>query len=286
MNIRIAVVAALSGLSANPSLTAETQDELLDRAAQWQACLQDDTTGETLAKCTQPTLCASPSPTVKAGWSRPVRLNWLAAEAHPAWSPSERARLVDLGAQRLRRLIEAHPGTHLSESASDEGIATIEVETEFAGVTQGHRELTDWIRTPRKLTLNARLAGNTHEITASIPMQVRPYQGEASDAPWLRSTLVDLERGTRKLLDEFACTPLSFPLIKSSGAKLALDLQGVRGAKTNQTLLLVPVVPSNKREGWPVARITGSDPARNGELEVISGSPDLCATEDCIAIPL
>jgi len=67
MNIRIAVVAALSGLSANPSLAAETQDELLDRAAQWQACLQDDTTGEALAKCTQPTLCASPSPTVKAG---------------------------------------------------------------------------------------------------------------------------------------------------------------------------------------------------------------------------
>ena len=44
MNIRLAVVAALSGLSANPLHAAETQDELLDRAAQWQACLQDDTT--------------------------------------------------------------------------------------------------------------------------------------------------------------------------------------------------------------------------------------------------
>lgn len=286
MNIRLAVVAALSGLSANPLHAAETQDELLDRAAQWQACLQDDTTGEALARCTQPTSCVSPSPTAKAGWSRPVRVNWLAGEAHPAWSPSERARLADLGVQRLRRLIEAHPGTHLSESASDERIATMEVETEFAGVTQGHRELTDWIRTPRKLTLNARLAGNTHEITARIPIQVRPYQGEASDAPWLRSTLAELEGGARKLLDEFACTPLSFRLMKSSGAKLSLDLQGVRGAKTNQTLLLVPVVPNNKRESWPVARVTGSDPARDGELEVISGSPDLCATETCIAIPL
>jgi hypothetical protein len=286
MNIRLAVVAALSSLSANPVLAAETQDELLDRAAQWQACLQDDTTGEALVKCTQPTHCESPSPTVKAGWSRPVRLTWFEGEAHPAWSPSERARLADLGAQRLRRLIEAHPGTHLSESASDERIATMEVETEFAGVTQGHRELTDWIRAPRKLTLNARLAGNTHEITARIQIQVRPYQGEASDAPWLRSTVEDLERGTHKLLDEFACAPLSFTLVKSPGAKLALDIQGVRGAKTNQMLLLVPVVPANKLESWPVARITGSDPARNGELEVVSGSPDLCATESCIAIPL
>ena len=286
MNIRLAVVAALSGLSANLSFAAETQDELLDRAAQWQTCLQDDTTGEALARCTQPASCVSPAPITKAGWSRPVRVSWLASEAHPAWSPSERARLADLGAQRLRRLIEAHSGTHLSDSASDEHIAALEIETEFAGVTQGHRELADWIRTPRKLTLNARLAGNTHSITANIPIQVRPYQGEAGDAAWLRSTLEDLERGTRKLLDEFTCTPLSFALVKGPSAKLALDPQGVRGAKTNQTLLLVPLVPGNKLDSWPVARITGSDPARNGELEVISGNPDLCATDSCIAIPL
>jgi hypothetical protein len=79
---------------------------------------------------------------------------------------------------------------------------------------------------------------------------------------------------------------LSFALVKGPSGKLALDLQGVRGAKTNQTLLLVPLVPGNKLDSWPVARITGSDPARNGELEVISGNPDLCATDSCIAIPL
>lgn len=284
--VRLAVVAALAGLSANPSLCAETQDELLDRAAQWQSCLQDETTAEALARCTQPTPCASPSPITTAGWSRPIRLSWPAGEAHPAWSASERARLADLGSQRARRLIETHAGTHLAQITSDKMTAALEIETAFAGVTQGHRELTDWIRTPRKLTLTARLAGNQHTITASVPVQLRPYQGEANDATWLRSTLEDLERGTRKLLDEFACTPLSFPLLKSAGARLALDLQGVRGAKTNQALLLVPLVPGNRLESWPVARITGSDPARNGELEVISGSADLCATESCIAIPL
>ncbi len=284
--IRLAVVAVLSSLAANSALAAETQDDLLDRAAQWQACLQNEVTDDALARCTQPTQCLSPAPAVKAGWSRPVRLSWLAAEAHPAWSANERARLADLGEKRLRQLIESHPGTHLSEVASDERIATVEVETEFAGVTQGHRELTDWIRTPRKLGVTARLAGNTHEITASIPVQVRPYQGEAADAKWLRSTLEDLERGTRKLLDEFACMPLSFQLVKNPGGKLALDLQGVRGAKANKTLLLVPRVPGNTLESWPVARITGSNPERDGELQVVSGSAELCATEECIAIPL
>ena len=286
LQLHLAVVAALAGLGATPPLAAETQDELLDRAAQWQSCLQDETTAAALARCTQPTPCTSPSPTVNAGWSRPVRLHWLAGEAHPAWSASERARLTDLGAQHVRRLIEAHAGTHLAETTSDETTAALQIETAFAGVTQGHRELTDWIRAPRKLTLTARLDGSQHAITARVPVQVRPYQGEASDAVWLRSTLDSLESGTRKLLDEFACTPLRLPLVKSAGSKLALDLQGVRGAKTNQTLLLVPLVPGNKLESWPVARVTGSDPARNGELEVISGSADLCATESCIAIPL
>lgn len=284
--LHLAVVAALTGVSTGSALAAETQDELLDRAAQWQACLQDDTSGDALVRCTQPTRCTSPAPLVKAGWSRPLRLSWLAGESHPAWSASERARLADLGAARIRRLIDAHPGIHLAETANNERFASMDIETDFGGVTQGHRELSDWIRTPRKLTVTARLAGNTHEITASIPLQARPYQGEASDAKWLRSTLEDLERGARTLLDEFACMPLSFSLAKSPGGKLALDLQGVRGAKANQALLLVPLVPGNKLESWPVARITGSDPERNAELQVVSGSADLCASESCLAIPL
>jgi len=284
--IQLTVIAALASVTVNPALAAETQDELLDRAAQWQACLQNDTSQDALVRCTQPTQCGSPAAAVKAGWSRPIRLTWRAADAHPAWSANERARLADLGQQRLRQLIEAHQGTHLPDTRGDERIATVTVETEFGGVTQGHRELTDWIRTPRNLMVRASLAGNTHEVTVSVPVRVRPYQGEAGDAKWLRSTIDDLERGTQKLLDEFVCTPLSFPLLKNPGAKLALDLQGVRGAKTNKPLLLVPLVPSNTLESWPVARITGSDPERNGELEVISGSAELCTTEDCLAIPL
>lgn len=285
-HIQLAVAAALASVAAYPTHAAETQDELLDRAAQWQACLQNDTSNNALVRCTQPRQCTSPSPAAKAGWSRPVRLNWLAADAHPAWSTNERARLADLGEKRLRRLIEAHPGTYLSDTVGEERVAALEVETQFAGVTQGHRELTDWIRTPRKLSLTARLAGGTHEITASIPIQVRPYQGEAGDAKWLQSTLADLERGTRSLLDEFACAPLSLSVSKNPGGKLALDLRGVRGAKANKALLLIPLTPGNSLESWPVARIAGSDPERNGELQVISGSAELCATEECFAIPL
>jgi hypothetical protein len=284
--IQLAVAAALASVAAYPTHAAETQDELLDRAAQWQACLQNDTSNDALARCTQPRQCTSPSPAAKAGWSRPIRLNWLAADAHPAWSTNERARLADLGEKRLRRLIEVHPGTHLSGTVSDVHDTVLAVETQFAGVIQGHRELTDWIRTPRKLGLTARLAGSMHEITASIPIQVRPYQGEAGDAKWLQSTLADLERGTRSLLDEFACAPLSLSVSKNPGGKLALDLRGVRGAKANKALLLIPLTPGNSLESWPVARIAGSDPERNGELQVISGSAELCATEECLAIPL
>jgi len=283
-----ATVAAVINLMAPNAAAIEVNDELLDRAAQWQACLQDDVSSDSLTRCTQPQRCASPSATAKSGWSRPVRLRWSIGEGHPAWSPSERDRFVDLGMQRLRRLIDSYPGTYLLESSTvDAGrIAELQVDTQFGGVTQGHRELTDWIRTPRKLDVVARLAGNTHEVSARVPVQVRPYQGEASDAKWLRSTLEDLERGTASLLKEFACTSISFRVAKSPNGKLSLDLQDVRGMKTNRSLLLVPLVSRNTRESWPVAQVTGNDPARSPELQIVSGSVELCANESCLAVPL
>ena len=283
-----ATIAAVINLMAPNAAAIEVNDELLDRAAQWQACLQDDVSSDSLTRCTQPQRCASPSATAKSGWSRPVRLRWSIGEGHPAWSPSERDRFVDLGMQRLRRLIDSYPGTYLLESSTvDAGrIAELQVDTQFGGVTQGHRELTDWFRTPRKLDVVARLAGNTHEVTARVPVQVRPYQGEASDAKWLRSTLEDLERGTASLLKEFVCTSISFLVVKNPNGKLSLDLQDVRGMKTNQSLLLVPLVSRNTRESWPVAQATGNDPARSPELQIVSGSVELCANETCLAVPL
>lgn len=283
-----ATVAAVINLMAPNAAAVEINDELLDRAAQWQACLQGEVSNEALTRCTQPSRCISPSATAKSGWSRPVRLRWSIGEGHPAWSPSERDRFVDLGMQRLRRLIDSHPGTYLLKSSTvDAGrIADLQVDTQFGGGTHGHRDVTDWIRTPRKLEVVARLAGNTHEVTARVPAQVRPYQGEASDAKWLRSTLEDLERGTASLLREFACTSISFPVVKNPNGKLSLDLQDVRGMRANQSLLLVPLVSRNTRESWPVAQVTGNDPARNPELDIVSGSVELCANESCLAVPL
>ncbi len=283
-----ATVAAVINLMAPNAAAVEINNELLDHAAQWQTCLQDDVSSDSLTRCTQPQRCISPSAAAKSGWSRPIRLRWSIGEGHPVWSPSERDRFVDLGTQRLRRLIDLHPGTYLLESPTvDTGrIAELQVDAQFGGVTQSHRELTDWIRTPRRLVVVARLAGNTHEVTARVPVQVRPYQGEASDAKWLRSTLEDLERGTASLLKEFVCTSISFRVVKNPNGKLSLDLQDVRGMRANQSLLLVPLVSRNTRESWPVAQVAGNDPARNPELEIVSGSVELCANESCLAVPL
>ena len=271
-----------------PTQSIDHDGDPFARAERIEACLRDSGSAspEALRLCGRQTTCPK-----TAVASRPIQLNWRDGEAHPAWTTNDRARLTDLGSARLAELLERHTGTHRVNS--DAQAAMMTVETRFSGTDSAHREVGDWVKMPREVTLTLRLqrAGTSevigeHTVQARMPIGIRLYQRETSSATWLQRSLDELQRGASNLLDTYACEPVVFPFIKTPKGRLSLDLRGLRQVQPGLRVLLVPTTGVASAEPYAVARITHVESGLYAQLDAISGDLNGCTNGDCVAVAL
>lgn len=266
--------------------TASVGDRMTDtvRFTRWGSAPDEDCSTQPWAP---PAACVTPD-----GLHRVVRLDFASGEPHPAWSANDRARLEDLihatlrdssGEVRLLPIAAQHP---------DQPGESLRVHLTYLGMPTLQRDLAEWIRAPRGLSVTMTLvdAGRGGRVLASREITFRqgPRWSDAhassSGAAWMRRLLKTVDATAAELVAPLACTTPWLGVTNDRG-KTWLSNGSYSGLAEGRPVLLVPTVDAAPASRWPIARVRASGAGGRAQLDFVRGSSDVCDA-GCRAIPL
>lgn len=227
------------------------------------------------------------------GLSRAVAVRVEQGESHPAWSSNDRARLTDIIPQRIARQLREHPKAHAADDKVDATqLDTLEVVLEFGGTGWTHRELQDWVNTPRNLTVTLNLSSATEgaaiapqRTTIKLPLLPRAHWGDTSTTKWLQRTFDAVDAGTRNLLDARGCSTEIIDVVRNRSGAVLLDISAVQGLRAGRAVLLVPHESTGNGSRWPLATVTEITD-RVAALKIEGTAAEMCSRSECSAIAL
>lgn len=231
--------------------------------------------------------CAPPQ-----GLQRIVGLDLRAGEPHPAWSANDRARVEDLIASSLRALEgDVRLGPAPSGSAV-EHIPTLRVRIGYRGAPTLQRDLAEWFRGPRALSVTMTLI-ETHgrgrvlalkEITVRQGPQWSDPAASTSGTRWMTRLVETVDETAKTLIAPLACATPWLEVTTDRGRLWLSDVPYV-GLKDGATMLLVPTAEAGSANRWPIARVHSLGQGSRAELEIVSGARETCKA-GCHAVPL
>lgn len=231
--------------------------------------------------------CAPPQ-----GLQRMVGLDLRAGEPHPAWSANDRARVEDLIASSLRAL----EGDVRLDPAASGGIAehgpTLRVRIGYRGLPTLQRDLAEWFRGPRALSVTMMLVDSHgrdrvlayREITVRQGPQWSDPAASTSGARWMTRLVETVDETAKTLVAPLACATPWLEVTTDRG-RLWLSVAPYAGLKEGGAMLLVPTAEAGLASRWPIARVHSLGRGSRAELEIISGTQDVCKA-GCRAVPL
>lgn len=240
--------------------------------------------------------CATPARACALPGSlrRPLAIDVVEGEAHPAWSTNDRARIVDLVPGLLRNLGESNP--RVTVASATQGAANglhLDVRIEFAGSGVSHRAVDEWVVAARALRVHLTLSDQAtktkiaaRDIDVGLPWGLRARRAETSSASWMTRTLGVVETGAREMLDELQCEPDVLAASRNPSGRWQLSLDGREGLEAGRTVLMVPANDATIATRWPIARVVSVNGNRSAELEFVRGDETACTAEGCSALVL
>ena len=227
------------------------------------------------------------------GLQRIVNLEFIAGEAHPAWSANDRVRLEDLIPSMLTNLAGHVRLRRVDGRSVSEGNDVLRVRVDYRGTTTPQRDAADWIIAPRKLLVTMTLvedpsrSGRTissRVITANQGIQVRGRHPSTSSSVWMTRVLEQVDATAKTMVKPLACeTP--WLSVSTDREKIWLSGGKYSGLQPGRSVLLVPIADTALASRWPIAKINDLSPDGRAELALLRGSAELCDA-GCRAIPL
>lgn len=214
---------------------------------------------------------------------RVVRLDFVASEAHPAWSANDRARLEDLIPETLSNIagnVQLQSGISQSNDFTGE---TLRVRLDYRGMSALQRDVDEWVRGPRELQVTMILVdprrGNRaiaiRTLTLRQSPQFRERYASTSSARWIRQLLERIDTTAQEVLAPVACDTPWLDVTADRG-QLWLSTGRYTGLREGLSVLLVPTADSALASRWPIARIRSVANGNRAELEITRGSRELC----------
>lgn len=231
--------------------------------------------------------CALPQ-----GLQRVVRLDLQAGEPHPAWSANDRARIEDLIASALAGLagdVRLRPA--VAGDAGEHG-ETLRIRIGYRGLPTLQRDLAEWIRGPRGLSVTMTLVdadrGDRVLARREISLRQGPQWSDpaaaTSGARWMTQLVETVDATAKTLLAPLACATPWLEVTADRG-RIWLSDAPYTGLKEGRPMLLVPTAEAGSATRWPIARVKTFSQGGRAELEVVSGARDACDA-GCRAVPL
>ena len=230
--------------------------------------------------------------TLPHGLKRVVRLDLQAGEPHPAWSANDRARIEDLIASDLAGLAGDVRLRPVASGDANEDVETLRIRVGYTGLPTLQRDLAEWIRGPRGLSVTMMLvdAGRGDRVLArrdiSFKQGLRWSDPAAatSGARWMAQLVETIDATAKTLLEPLTC---STPWLKVSAdrGRIWLTDSHYTGLKEGLPILLVPTADEGTASRWPIARLKEVSQGGRAEIEIVSGARDACDA-GCRAVPL
>lgn len=267
--------------------TVSTEGRLADtvRITRWSTVSKS-------SACTSGMAVAQGTCEARSGLQRVVALDFAVGEAHPAWSANDRARLEDLIPSTLENVagpVRLQPSVSRGADGDRE---ILRVRLEYRGMSALQRDVEEWVRGPRELTVVMTLVDPaeghrvlaTRNLTLRQSPQILDRYTSTSSARWITKLLESIDTTAKEVVAPLACdTP--WLSVTADRGKMWLRSDQYVGLREGRAVLLVPTADSALASRWPIARVRTASEGGSAELELIRGASDLCES-GCKAIPL